>query len=70
MARAAATAPLRAARPTALEVERREPWPRDIRPGAERVNPFTVRYEGPNMWQVFNHHHYGRPEMAPPMEIV
>lgn len=69
VARASAIEPLRADRPTVLEVVRQEPWPRDIREGAERVDAFTLRYEGPNIWQVFNHHHYGKPDLPPPMEI-
>jgi len=61
--------PLRAERPVVLEVQRDEPWPREIREGAERLDAFTLRYEGSTLWQVFNHHHYGKPDLAPPMEI-
>ncbi len=69
VARADRLEPLRAPRPTTMEIVRDEPWPREIRAGAQRVDAFTVRYEGPNIWQVFNHHFYGRPDLPPPMQM-
>jgi len=63
-------APLRTERPVVLEIQKDEPWPKQIREGAERADAFTLRYEGPNLWQVFNHHTYGKPDLTPPMEIV
>ncbi|MFH1568919.1 MAG: M55 family metallopeptidase [Gemmatimonadota bacterium] len=62
-------APLRAERPTVLEIVRDDPWAREIPPGAKRVDAFTLRYKGPNIWQAFNDHFYGRPDLPPPMEI-
>ena len=67
--RAAEVSPLRAKRPTVLEIQREEPWAGEIREGAQRVDDHTLRYKGPTLWQVFNHHHYGKPDLAPPMEI-
>ena len=34
-----------------------------------RVDAFTLRYEGPKLWQVFYHHTYGKPDLILPMEL-
>ena len=49
-----------------LEIEKQEPWPAQIRAGAERVNAFTLRYTGDSFWQVFHHHVYGKPDLPLP----
>jgi D-amino peptidase len=60
--------PLEADTPVVLEaVKEEEPWPEGSHEGAERVDERTLRYEGPTMWQVFNHHFYGKPDLKPPM---
>jgi D-amino peptidase len=59
-------APLALEGPFTLEIVREEPWPAQIRPGAERVDAFTIRYTGERFWSVFHHHHYGRPDLPLP----
>jgi hypothetical protein len=49
-----------------MEIVREEPWPAQIRPGAERVDAFTLRYTGDSFWQVFHHHFYGEPDFPLP----
>jgi D-amino peptidase len=52
--------------PFVLEVEREEPWPAEIRAGAERVDAFTIRYRGERFWSVHYHHSRGKPDMPLP----
>jgi D-amino peptidase len=59
-------APLRIEGPVVMEVEREEPWPAQIRAGAERVDAFTLRYVGESFWSVFHHHIRGRPDFPLP----
>ena len=49
-----------------MEVEREDPFPAVIREGAERVDPFTIRFEGDTFWQVFHQCFYGKPEFPLP----
>ena len=49
-----------------MEVERDDPWPAQIREGAERLDAFTVRYTGETFWQVFHHNSYGKPDLPLP----
>lgn len=66
VARAGEIAPLTMEGPFVMEVEREEPWPEEIRPGAERVDAHTIRYTGERFWSVFHHHFYGRPDYPLP----
>jgi D-amino peptidase len=59
-------APLTAETPVIMEVQRDEPWPAEIREGAERTDPFTLRYTGDSFWRVFHHHFYGKPDFPMP----
>jgi D-amino peptidase len=59
-------APLKASGPAVMEVTREEPWPATLRPGVERVDAFTVRYEGASFWQVFHGYYYNKPDMPLP----
>lgn len=52
--------------PVVMEVEREEPYPARIPEGAERIDPFTIRFEGDTFWQVFHHSYYGRPDFPLP----
>ena len=52
--------------PITMEVEREDPFPADIREGAERVDPFTIRFVGDTFWQVFHQCFYGKPEFPLP----
>ena len=52
--------------PCVLEVQKVEPWPAQIREGAERVDAFTLRYAGDSFWQVFHHHVYCKPDLPLP----
>lgn len=65
MAQAPAIAPLRAGSPVVLEVERREPGPAELTPGAERVDAFTVRWTGDSFWEVFHRALYREPVPLP-----
>ena len=58
--------PLRLEGPLVMEIERADPWPAQIRPGAERVDAFTLRYRGPSFWSLFHHHFYGKPDYPLP----
>jgi D-amino peptidase len=58
--------PLAVRGPFVMDVERQEPWPAEIRPGAERVDAFTIRYRGDSFWSVFHHHAYGKPDLPLP----
>ena len=62
VAKAGEIAPLTLKGPYVMEIVREEPWPAQIRAGAERVDAFTLRYSGDTFWQVFHHHFYGRPD--------
>jgi len=64
--KAAEMAPLTLEGPCVMEIEREEPWPDEIRPGAERVDAHTIRYTGERFWSVFHHHFYGRADMPLP----
>jgi len=66
VARADQIAPLALEGPVVMEIVREEPWPAQIRPGAERVDAFTIRYTGDSFWSVFHHHFYGDPDRALP----
>jgi D-amino peptidase len=66
VARAGEIAPLMLEGPFVMEVEREEPWPAEIRAGAERVDAFTIRYTGDSFWGVFHHHAYGKSGLAGP----
>jgi D-aminopeptidase len=66
VAAAGQIAPLRIEGPVVMEVVREEPWPAQIREGAERVDAFTLRYTGPSFWSVFHHHIRGRPDFPLP----
>ena len=66
VARAGEIAPLKLEGPFVMEIEREEPWPKQIRPGAERVDAFTIRYTGDRFWSIFHHHFYGRPDLPLP----
>jgi D-amino peptidase len=59
-------APLKLEGPVVMEVVREEPWPAQIREGAERVDAFTLRYTGDSFWSVFHHHIRGRPDFPLP----
>lgn len=53
--------------PFVMEIERETPWDTDkIKPGAEIVNAFTIRYSGDSFWGVFHHHFYGKPDFPMP----
>jgi D-amino peptidase len=58
--------PLTMPGPFVMEIEREEPWPAQIRSGAERVGAFTIRYTGERFWSVFHHHFYGKPDLPLP----
>jgi D-amino peptidase len=45
--------------PAVLEIERREPGPTTVSGGGERVDAFTVRYQGESFWQAFHQATYG-----------
>ncbi|MBN1583420.1 MAG: M55 family metallopeptidase, partial [Anaerolineae bacterium] len=66
IASAGEIAPLALAEPVVMEIERVEPWPEQIRPGAERVDAHTIRYTGERFWGVFHHHFYGEPDRPLP----
>ena len=59
--------PLTLEGPFVMEIVREEPWPAQIREGAERVDAFTLRYTGQSFWGVFHHHFYGKPDFPKPM---
>jgi hypothetical protein len=52
--------------PFVMEIVREEPWPAQIRAGAQRVDAFTIRYTGDTFWQVFHHHFHGDPDFPMP----
>jgi D-amino peptidase len=66
VARVGEIAPLALEGPFVMEIEREDPWPAQIRPGAERVDAFTLRYTGDRFWRVFHHHAYGKPDLPLP----
>jgi D-amino peptidase len=66
VAHAGEIAPLKLESPLVMEIAREEPWPEQIRPGAERVDAHTIRYSGDRFWSVFNHHFYGKPDLPLP----
>jgi D-amino peptidase len=66
LARVGDIAPLALPGPLVMEIVRDEPWPAQIRPGAERVDAFTLRYTGDRFWSIFHHHFYGRPDLPLP----
>jgi len=59
-------APLTLPSPLVMEIVREEPWPAQIRAGAERVDAFTIRYTGARFWSIFHHHFYGKPDLPLP----
>ena len=54
---AAEIQPMIARSPVTLEIRWRKPGPAELKPGAERVDAFTVRYVGEDIWKVFNQAH-------------
>ena len=52
--------------PLVMEIVREEPWPVQIRAGAERVDAFTIRYTGDRFWGIFHDHFYGTPDLPLP----
>jgi D-amino peptidase len=59
-------APLALQGSVVMEIEREEPWPEQLKPGAERVDAHTIRYTGDRFWAVFHHHFYGDPNRPLP----
>jgi len=59
-------APLTMQGPYIMEIQREEPWPKQVREGAERVDAFTLRYRGDSFWSIFHHHFYGKPDLPLP----
>ena len=57
--------PLVVAGPVVLEIQRREPWPEQP-PGAERVDDYTMRWTGDDMWSVAQLASYGVANAPPP----
>jgi D-amino peptidase len=57
--------PLLADSPVALEIQQREPWTED-RPGAERVDEYTLRWTGDDMWSVAQLAQRGVRNVVPP----
>lgn len=49
-----------------ITINREEPWPAELKEGAERVDAFTVRYRGANFWSVFHHIFFGKPDYPVP----
>ena len=45
--------PVTVTSPVEITITREEPWPANLNPLAERVDPFTVRYEGDSFWSAF-----------------
>lgn len=66
VAKAGEIVPLTLEGPIVMEIQREEPWPAELKPGAERVDAFTIRYSGEHMWQVFHHVFYGKPDFPLP----
>jgi D-aminopeptidase len=66
VARAGKIAPLTMEGPYVMEVVCENPWPAQLRPGAERVDAFTIRYRGDRFWGVFHRHIYGDPDQPWP----
>ena len=66
VAKVAEIVPLTLPGPLVMEIVREEPWPAQIRPGAERVDAFTIRYTGDRFWGIFHHHFYGTPDLPLP----
>lgn len=66
VAKAEEIAPVTVESPIVMEIEREEPWPEEIRPGAERADAHTIRYSGESFWSVFHHHFYGKPDYPLP----
>lgn len=58
--------PLKVLGPVVMEVIREDPWPANLRPGVERVDAFTVKYEGDSFWQAFHGYCYNKPDMPLP----
>ncbi|MGQ9554572.1 MAG: M55 family metallopeptidase [Anaerolineae bacterium] len=65
--KAADIEPLVAQPPVTLDIRRREPGPAEVKPGGERLDAFTVRYSGKDIWTVFNQAHYGTREVLAPV---
>jgi len=66
VAKAGEIAPLTMQGPYIMEIQREEPWPKQVREGAERVDAFTLRYRGDSFWSIFHHHFYGKPDLPLP----
>ena len=52
--------------PIEMTIEREEAWPAELKPGAECVDDFTVRYTGSDFWSVFHHVFRNQPDMPVP----
>ena len=52
--------------PVAMEIQRDEPWPAELRHNAERVDAFTIRYVGASFWQAFHQATVGKPDLPLP----
>jgi D-amino peptidase len=50
----------------AMEVTRDDPWPDRIRPDAERVDAYTVRYAADDVWQLLHKVFYENPDLPVP----
>ena len=61
-----AIAPLVLQGPVEVIIEREEPWPTELKPGAERLDELTIRYTGDTFWRVFHHIFYGKPDFPVP----
>ena len=66
VAKAGEFKPLTIEGPVTMEVEREEPWPAALLQGAERVDAFTIRYTGPNIWSVIHEWYCGKPDLPLP----
>jgi len=66
VAKAGQIKPLQIEGPVVVEIEREEPWPAALKPGAERVDAFTIRYTGANVWHALHNAFYGKPDLPLP----
>ena len=58
--------PLTLESPVTMEIQRPDPWPAQINPGAERVDAFTLRCQGNTFWEVFHNYFHGKPDFPLP----
>ena len=64
--RAERISPLTIDGPTTIDIERDDPWPATLKPGAERLDAFTLRYSGENFWTTFHHIFYNKADFPLP----